>query len=195
VTANTLAVSLSRCTDSNDFEVWKHKWYKPSLALLALWSRKVLPLICFGQLSLALSFFQLMHKAFVMLAQWKLQPKVENDTVQNAMNFFLTKYVVSSFLNSLLFALLLALIMWTLSAPSRYLKHLSLVLARVAKKHDEGGKNESFCTYDFRTLQEKRGAFSGVWCCFHGGKQHNVDPMAACDFCPLYLGFVLRVSV
>ena len=99
------------------------------------------------------------------------------------------------FFNSLLFALLLALIMWTLSAPSRYLKHLSLVLARVAKKHDEGGKNESFCTYDFRTLQEKRGAFSGVWCCFHGGKQHNVDPMAACDFCPLYLGFVLRVSV
>ena len=159
VTANALAVSLSRCTDSNDFEAWKHKWYKPSLALLAVWSRKVLPLVCFGKLSLALSFFRYMHKAFVILAQWGLQPKVENDTVQYEMDSSLRETMVSYIARSLLFALLLALSMWTLTAPSRYLKQLSLVLARVAKKHDEGGKNDSFCTYDFRTLQKERGAF------------------------------------
>ena len=100
-----------------------------------------------------------MHKAFVILAQWGLQPKVENDTVQYAMDRSLRNAVVSNIMKSLLFALVLVLVMWALSAPSRYLKQLSLVLARVAKKHDEGGKNDSFCTYDFRTLQEKRGAF------------------------------------
>ena len=100
-----------------------------------------------------------MHKAFVILAQWGLQPKVENDTVQYAMNRSLTEHVVFNIIKSLLFALVLVLVMWALSAPSRYLKQLSLVLARVAKKHDEGDKTELFCTYDFRTLQEERGAF------------------------------------
>ena len=151
---NVLSISLTECKTAEDFADWMNKLYKPTIALLHLWSRSFsTAIVCWicAFLSLALSCC---HKAAILHIQLEQQKGVipEKLLYDSALSGITPFYIFTIFSILMILQFLVGL-----SITSMHYKGLQIVLAslELPKKllHE-------FCFEDFLLLQKSRGAFT-----------------------------------
>ena len=159
-----LSTSLSECTTSEDFVIWKNKLYKPAIALLHSWSRDLSTFmvalfvtaaffsahICHG---IALSFIQLEQQEGVLSEV--VRSRVREATIDGGFSF-------------LFMAVFLLVLLVGMSSTSMQYGGLKLVFASL----ELPDLKTPFYVDDFEFLLDSRGAFtvhgfpitlSGAW--------------------------------
>jgi hypothetical protein len=147
-----LSVSLSKCTTAEDFVHWKSKLYKPTVALLHSWSRRLSMVIVAFFAAILSIFISYSYQLFIGEIQLEQQEGTLSETVrsrlrersiQHAGRIFVIGFIMLAFVVGL-------------SLTSMYYNGLKNVFASLElpdlQKH--------FYVKDFEYLQDSRGAFT-----------------------------------
>jgi len=150
---NVLAMSLTECNTATDFVEWKNTLYKPTVALLHLWSRNLSSSIVVAVVYVISMFIWLCHTVVILIVQVGEGQSGIQDTTKESIRSKMRTFVALA----MFFAVTLLALLVGLSMTSMNYQGLKIVLASLDLPND---LKKTFDFEDFEYLQEYRGALT-----------------------------------